>query len=101
MADTATLGGHAGVMVTALLALFVLITVAWALHDIDATLERHNPLSIGMTSIPTPLVARFIRRYTAVYGLGTGYLSKRAQASTTRDVRAGIVVGIGSSQPSS
>ena len=33
-----------------------------------------------MTSIPTPLVARFIRRYTAVYGLGTGYLSKRAQA---------------------
>ena len=29
-----------------------------------------------MNSIPTPLVARFIRRYTAVYGLGTGYLSK-------------------------
>jgi hypothetical protein len=54
-----------------------------------------------MTSIPTPLVARFIRRYTAVYGLGTGYLSKRAQACTTGDVTASIVVGTASSQPSS
>jgi hypothetical protein len=53
-----------------------------------------------MTSIPTPLVARFIRRYTAVYGLGTGYLSKEAQACTTGHVSAGIVAGIGSSQPS-
>jgi hypothetical protein len=54
-----------------------------------------------MTSIPTPLVARFIRRYTAEYGLGTGYLSTQAQACTTRDVTASIVVGTGSSQPSS
>jgi len=54
-----------------------------------------------MSSIPTPLVARFIRRYTAVYDLGTGYLSKGAQACTTGDVRAGIVAGIGSSQPAS
>ena len=46
-----------------------------------------------MTSLPTPLAARFIRRYTAVYGLGTGYLSKRAQACTARDVTASIVVG--------
>lgn len=43
MADISTVGGHAGVMVTALLALFVLITVAWALHDSNAALERHNP----------------------------------------------------------
>jgi hypothetical protein len=53
-----------------------------------------------MTSIPTPLVARFIRRYTAVYGLGTGYLSKEAQACTTGHVLADIVAGVGSSQPS-
>jgi hypothetical protein len=35
MGDISTVGGHAGVMLTALLALFVLITVARAL-------ERHN-----------------------------------------------------------
>jgi hypothetical protein len=88
-------------MVTALLALFVLITARG--HCTTAT--RHSSdtirLSIGMTSIPTPLVARFIRRYTAEYGLGTGYLSTQAQACTTRDVTASIVVGTGSSQPSS
>jgi hypothetical protein len=44
MADTATVGGHAGVMVTALLALFVLITVAWTLHDSNAALERQDQL---------------------------------------------------------
>ena len=53
-----------------------------------------------MTSIPTPLVARFIRRYAAGYGLGTGYLSMEAQACTTGHVSAGIVAGIGSSQAS-
>jgi hypothetical protein len=58
-------------------------------------------LSIRMTSVPILLVARFIRRNTAVYGLGTGDLSKGAQACTTGDVSAGIVVGIGSSQTSS
>ena len=51
-----------------------------------------------MTSIPTPLVARIIRRYTAEYGLGTGHLSKGAQACTMGEVSAGIVAGIGSSQ---
>ncbi len=54
-----------------------------------------------MTSIPTPLVARFIRRYTAEYGLGASYFRKRAQTSTTGDVSAAIVVGNGSSQTSS
>ena len=34
--------GHAGVMLTALLALFLLLTVAWALHDSNAALERQN-----------------------------------------------------------
>ena len=42
MADISTFGGHADVMVTALLALFVLITVAWALHDSNAAHERHD-----------------------------------------------------------
>ncbi len=42
MGDISTVGGHAGVMLTALLALFALITVAWALHDSNAALERHN-----------------------------------------------------------
>ncbi|MDT5200306.1 MAG: hypothetical protein QOH34_1828 [Mycobacterium sp.] len=41
-ADISTVGGHAGVMLTALLALFVLITVAWALHDSNSALERHK-----------------------------------------------------------
>jgi hypothetical protein len=36
MGDISTVGGHAGVMLTALLALFALITVA------NAALERHN-----------------------------------------------------------
>jgi hypothetical protein len=53
-----------------------------------------------MASISTTLVARFIRRYTAVYGLGTGYLSKEAPACTTGHVSADIVAGIGWSQPS-
>ena len=43
MDDISTVGGHAGVMLTALLALFALITVARALHDSNAALERHNP----------------------------------------------------------
>ncbi len=42
MGDISTVGGHAGVMLTALLALFLLITVAWALYDSNAALERHN-----------------------------------------------------------
>jgi hypothetical protein len=42
MADISTLGDHADVMLTALLALFVLITVAWALHDSNAAHERHD-----------------------------------------------------------
>ena len=42
MADISILGGHADVMVTALMALFALITVAWALHDSDAAHERHD-----------------------------------------------------------
>jgi hypothetical protein len=54
-----------------------------------------------MASIPTPLVARFIRRYTAEYGLVTGYLRAGAQTSTTGDVSVGIVVGNGSSQTAS
>ena len=54
-----------------------------------------------MTSIPTALVVRFIRRYTAEYGLGTGYLRKGAQTSITGDVSAGIVVENGSSRTSS
>jgi hypothetical protein len=44
MADISTVGGHAGVMVTALLALFVLITVAWALDDSNAALKRQDQL---------------------------------------------------------
>jgi hypothetical protein len=40
--DISTVGGHAGVMLTALLALFLLLTVAWALRDSNAVLERHN-----------------------------------------------------------
>jgi hypothetical protein len=44
MADISILGGHADVMVTALLALFLLITVAWALHDSDAAHERYDQL---------------------------------------------------------
>ena len=43
MGDIATVGGHAGVTLTALLALFALITVAQALHDGNAALKRHNP----------------------------------------------------------
>ena len=42
MGDISTVGSHAGVMLTALLALFLLITVAWALHDSNAAFERHN-----------------------------------------------------------
>jgi hypothetical protein len=42
MADISTVGGHAGVMFTALLALFVLITVASALHDSNSALERRK-----------------------------------------------------------
>jgi hypothetical protein len=42
MADITTVGGHAGVMLTALLALFVLITVVWALHDSNAARERQD-----------------------------------------------------------
>ena len=42
MADISTLGDHADVMLTALLALFLLLTVAWALRDSNAVLERHN-----------------------------------------------------------
>jgi hypothetical protein len=101
MGDIATVGGHAGVMLTALLALFALITVARALHDSTRHSSDTIRLSIGMTSIPTPLVARFIRRYAVVYGPGTGYLPKRPQACTTGDVTASIVVGTSSSQPSS
>jgi hypothetical protein len=41
MGDISTVGGHAGVMLTALLAFFLLITVAWALRDSNAVLERH------------------------------------------------------------
>ncbi len=42
MGDISAVGGHAGVMLTALLALFLLITVAWALRDSNAAFERHN-----------------------------------------------------------
>jgi hypothetical protein len=42
MGDISAVGGQAGVMLTALLALFLLITVARALHDSYAALERHN-----------------------------------------------------------
>jgi hypothetical protein len=42
MGDISTVGGHAGVMLTALLALFLLITVAWALRDSNAALEPYN-----------------------------------------------------------
>jgi hypothetical protein len=41
MGDISTVGGHAAVMLTALLACFLLITVAWALRDSNAVLERH------------------------------------------------------------
>jgi hypothetical protein len=44
MGDISTIGGDAGVMLTALLALFLLITVAWALRDSNAVLERHTQL---------------------------------------------------------
>ena len=43
MADISNVGGHAGVMVTPL-ALFVLITIAWALHDSNAAHERQDQL---------------------------------------------------------
>ena len=52
-------------MVTALL--FVLITVAWALHDSNAAHGDRISLSIGMTSIPTPWCAT--RSYTDWYWL--------------------------------
>jgi hypothetical protein len=42
MGDISTVGGHAGVMLTALLALFLLITVAWALRDSNVVFERYN-----------------------------------------------------------
>jgi hypothetical protein len=42
MGDISTVGGDAGVMLTGLLALFLLIIVAWALRDSNAALERHN-----------------------------------------------------------
>ena len=42
MADISILNGHADVVVNALMALFALITVAWALHDSDAAHERHD-----------------------------------------------------------
>ena len=42
MGDISTVGGHAGVMLTALLALFALITVARALLDSNAAPERHD-----------------------------------------------------------
>ena len=42
MGDISTVGGHAGVMLTGLLAVFLLITVAWALRDSNAVLERHS-----------------------------------------------------------
>ncbi|MDT5257859.1 MAG: hypothetical protein QOD10_2939 [Mycobacterium sp.] len=42
MDDISTVGGHAGVMLTALLALFLLTTVAWALRDSNVALERYN-----------------------------------------------------------
>jgi hypothetical protein len=42
MGDISAVGGQAGVMLTALLALFLLITIAWVLHDSHAALERHN-----------------------------------------------------------
>ena len=42
MGDIAIVGGHAGVMLTALLALVALITVARALHDSNAAHERHD-----------------------------------------------------------
>jgi hypothetical protein len=44
MGDISTVGGHAGVMLTGLLAVFLLITVAWALRDSNAVLERHSQL---------------------------------------------------------
>jgi hypothetical protein len=44
MGDISTVGGDAGVMLTALPALFLLITVAWALRDSNAVLGRHNQL---------------------------------------------------------
>ncbi len=42
MGDISTVGRHAGVMLTALLALLLLITVAWALYDSNAALERYS-----------------------------------------------------------
>jgi hypothetical protein len=42
MGDNSTVGGHAGVMLTALLALSLLITVAWGVRDSNAVLERHS-----------------------------------------------------------
>ncbi len=42
MGDISTVGGHAGVMLTALLGLFLLISIAWALHNSNVSLEQHN-----------------------------------------------------------
>ena len=42
MGDISAVGGQAGVMLTALLGLFLLISIAWALRDSNASLERHN-----------------------------------------------------------
>jgi hypothetical protein len=71
-------------MLTALLALFVLITVACELHDGNAALERHKQFKHWDDWHSKPLVAPFIRRYTAVYGLGTSHLSNPRSASLLR-----------------
>jgi hypothetical protein len=42
MGDISTVGGHAGVMLTVLLGLLLLISIAWALHDSNVSLERHS-----------------------------------------------------------